>query len=48
MFIALLLGLQLAHSLATQSFVAFCVSEILGTENIITSKNNSLNDNRLF
>jgi len=35
--------------LATQSFVAFCVSEITGTENIITSKNSSrLNENYLF
>jgi len=37
----------LACSLATQSFVALCVSKILGTENIITFKNRGLNGNRL-
>ena len=38
----------LAYSVTTQRFGAFCVSEIIGTENIITSKNSGLNDNRLF
>jgi hypothetical protein len=33
--------------MATQSFVAFCVNEIVGTENI-TFKNSRLNKNHLF
>jgi hypothetical protein len=34
--------------LVTQSFVAFCVSRILGTENVITAKMIGLKENRLF
>jgi hypothetical protein len=37
----------LACSLATQSFVALCVSRTAGTDNIITFKNRRLNDNFL-
>jgi len=37
----------LACSLATQNFVALCVSGIVGTENIITSKNSGLKGNHL-
>jgi hypothetical protein len=42
------LVLLLACSLATQSFAAFCVSKIVVTENIITSKNSGLNENHIF
>ena len=33
---------------ATRSFVAFCVSGTVGTENVITSTNSGLKENRLF
>jgi len=38
---------RLAVKWARQSFVAFCVSGILGTE-VITPKNISVNENRSF
>jgi len=42
--IAFLVGLQLGYT----NFVAFCVSGTIGTRNIITSKNSSLNETGLF
>jgi len=38
----------LACGLTTESFVAFCASGIAGAENIITSKNSGINENRLL
>jgi hypothetical protein len=41
-------ALWLAGRLATQNYVAFCVSGVIGTENIITSENSNLKETRLF
>jgi len=41
-------ALCLACSLATQSFVAYCVSGLIGIEKNHYIKNGGLNENRLF
>jgi hypothetical protein len=39
---------SLFYYFVSQSYVAFCVSVTGGAENIMTSKNSGLNENRLF
>jgi hypothetical protein len=41
-------SVALACSLASQSFVAFCVIGIIGKENMIAPKNIGLNEELLF